>query len=113
MSNQTLIIALIIVGIGIFIGAVIVLLIALQRRKKVVDSLVSLNNLVGIFAIVEIPFDQTSRGKVRLTTKGTMVDLLAVTEENKTFNKGERVLIVEARNNKVWVVSEDSLNRSQ
>jgi hypothetical protein len=112
MSNQTLIIALIIVGIGLFVGTVIVLLIALQRRQKVVDSLVSFNNLVGVYATVEIPFDQTSRGKVRLTTKGSIVDLVAVTEENKTFNQGDKVLVVEARNNKVWVVSEDSLNRN-
>jgi acyl-CoA hydrolase len=112
MSNQILIIALIVVGVGIICGAFIVLLIALQRRQKVVDSLISQSNLVGLFATVEIPFEQTSRGKVRLTIKGSMVDLVAVTDEEKSFQKGDRVLVVEARNNKVWVVSEDSLNKA-
>lgn len=112
MNNQILIIALIAIGIGVLCGAFIVFLIALQRQKKVVDSLVSEKNLIGLSGTVEIPFDRNSKGKVRLTIKGSTLDFVALTDESKGFNKGDRVLIVSARGNKVWVVSEESLSNS-
>lgn len=109
MKNQLLMIALVSVVIGILGGTLTVLFLKLQRRRQVVDSLVSLGNVVGLYGTVEIPFDRTSKGKVRVNVKGSMVDFVAFTDDSKRFIKGDRVFVVEAKGNQIWVVSEDSL----
>lgn len=112
MKNQILIIACISVAIGIFCGILIVLFIYIGRRNKVVNSLVSFNQVVGLSGTVEIPFDAMSKGKVRVNVQGSMVEFVAVTDEPKAFSKGDRVFIVEMKGNKVWVVAEDSLQNN-
>jgi len=77
----------------------------LQRRQ--VDSLVRSNDLVGLTGTVEVPFDQASRGKVRLLAKGNMIDLIAYTDDVKPFQPGDRVLVVGMEQNRLWVVSAD------
>ena len=56
------IVALIAVTLGICCGAIIILLIVIQRRRKKVDSMVSTNNLIGLYGTVEVPFDNTCKG---------------------------------------------------
>lgn len=111
MKIQILIIALIAVLIGIICGAVIVFVIVIQRRNQRVDSLVSTNNVVGLFAIVEVPFDKTCKGKVQVNIQGATVNFTACTYDHNGFKYGERVFIVESRKNQVWVVGENSLNK--
>ncbi|MGF1672995.1 MAG: NfeD family protein [Rivularia sp. (in: cyanobacteria)] len=110
MNFQIILIALIAIAIGVAVGFFIVSLIALRRQREVVDSMVSTNILIGRLAVVEVPFSSTEKGKVRLAIHGSTIDFTAITEESGFFNKGDRVLIVEARRNQVLVVSEDSLN---
>ena len=111
MNIQILIFAAIAITVGMLCGAVIVFLLVIQRRRQRVDSLVSASSLVGLFATVEIPFDRTCKGKVRLNVKGSMVDFTAGTDDPTGFQAGDRVFIVEAKGNQVWVVGENSLNK--
>ena len=106
-----IIIAFIAVAIGVFCGAVIVLLIVIQRRRQKVDSLVSTNNLIGLYGTVEVPFDRTCKGKVRVNIpgQGSMVDYVACTDDSKSFQPGDRVFIVQVKRNQLWVISEQSL----
>ncbi len=105
MKNSILIITGIVVALGILTGALIVGLIYLKRRRQVVDSLVRINNIVGCFGTVEVPFNHNSPGKVRVNLKGSLVDFVAFTNETQQFNQGDRVVIVATKGNKVWVVS--------
>jgi membrane protein implicated in regulation of membrane protease activity len=109
MNNQLLIIAGISIAIGIFCGILIVLLLYIGRRNKTANSLVHSHQIVGLFGIVEIPFDAKSKGKVRVNVKGSFVEFMAFTDEPQQFNKGDRVFIVEMKGNKVWVVAKDTL----
>ncbi|MEM9274694.1 MAG: NfeD family protein [Cyanobacteria bacterium P01_F01_bin.143] len=97
--------------IGVFVGALIVWLIYFWRRRQIVDSLMKPEDVVGISGVVEIPFDANSKGKVRVDIKGSMVDLVALTDENKQFNPGEKVFVLQMKGNKVWVVKEDSISK--
>lgn len=112
MKSQILIIACVSVVIGIVCGIAIVLLLYIGRRKKVVNSLMRSNQVLGLSGVVEVPFDARSKGKVRVSVRGSMVDFVAFTDESKAFNKGDSVFIVEIKGNKVGVVSENSLHNN-
>lgn len=105
MSNPILIIAAIAIALGILCGVFIVGLIYLQRRKQEADSLIRIDNIVGCFGTVEVPFNRNSPGKVRVNLKGSLVDFVAFTEENQQFQQGDRIVVVGMKGNKVWVVS--------
>ncbi|GAB1543727.1 hypothetical protein NUACC21_64030 [Scytonema sp. NUACC21] len=105
MKNIIIIIAGIVVVLGICSGVLIVGLIYLQRRRQIVDSLVRLDNVVGSFGTVEVPFNHNSPGKVRINIKGSLVDFVALTDENQQFNQGDRVVVVAIKGNKVCVVT--------
>ena len=110
-----IIVALMAVAIGIFCGAVIVLLIIIQRRRQKVDSMVSANNLVGLYGTVEVPFDKNCKGKIRVNmpAQGSIVDFVACTDDSKSFQPGDRVFIVQVKKNQLWVISENYLNNEQ
>ncbi|MDX2228667.1 MAG: NfeD family protein [Leptolyngbyaceae cyanobacterium bins.349] len=98
-------IAMIAVSMGILCGSLVAgSLRTLQRRQ--VDSLVRSPDLVGLTGTVEVPFDQTRRGKVRLLVKGTMLDMIASTDAVKVLQPGDRVLVVGTEQNRLWVVPE-------
>ncbi len=111
MNIEILVIAFIAILVGMCCGGVIVLLIVIQRRRQQVDSMVSGGNAVGLFGTVEVPFDHTCRGKVRVNVKGIMVDFTARTDDVRGFSPGDRVFIVDAKGNQVWVVGENSLSK--
>jgi hypothetical protein len=106
MNYLILIIAGISITIGIVVGGLIVWFIYFGRRRQVVDSLMKPEDVIGIYGTVELPFDADSKGKVRVDIKGSMVDLIALTEEPKEFQIGDRVLIIQVKANRVWVVSD-------
>ena len=109
VNNLILIIVGISVAVGIFLGALVVWLIYLQRRRQVVDSLVRTNHVVGRSGTVEIPFDSSTQGKVRVNVKGSLVDFVAFTDEPREFSTSDRIFVVGMKGNKVWVVSEDAI----
>ena len=78
-------------------------------RRQQADSLIRSADLVGIAGTVEVPFNASSRGKVRLRLKGSILDMIAYTDEAKEFQTGEQVLVVSTDQNRLWVVSADSL----
>lgn len=109
---QLLIIALIAIAVGIFGGVVFVLVLQIQRRNVTIDSSIRSEQLIGAIGTVQVPFDQNSRGKIRVGIKGSLVDFIALTNSPDLLESGERVLIIDVRENKVWVVPENYLNRN-
>lgn len=98
-------------AVGLSVGAAIAWIVRILPRRQA-DSLVRTQDLVGLVGTVEIPFDASCKGKIRVSVKGAVVDFPAfTTEESKGFVKGEPVLIMGVENNnKVWLVSETTLN---
>lgn len=111
MNYLILTIAGISIAVGLFVGALIAWFIFFWRRRQIIDSSIKPTDVVGIYGTVEIPFDAESKGKVRVNLKGSMVDLIALTDEDKEFSPGDRVFILQMKGNKVWVIGEDSLER--
>jgi membrane protein implicated in regulation of membrane protease activity len=102
-------IAALALGVGLSLGTAMAWIVSSLPARQV-DSLIRTQDLVGLMGTVEIPFDASCKGKVRVGVKGVVVDFPAfTTEESKGFVKGEPVLIVGVENNKVWVVSETTL----
>jgi membrane protein implicated in regulation of membrane protease activity len=109
MNNLILMIALIAIVIGLVLGILVVWIICLQQRYQSVDSLVRAKHIVGRSGTVEVPFNSSTAGKVRVNVKGSMVDFVAFTDESREFNPGDRIFVVGMKKNKVWVVSEESI----
>ncbi|MBW4535391.1 MAG: NfeD family protein [Pleurocapsa minor HA4230-MV1] len=103
MNYFLLTITVISITVGIFIGALIVWFIYFWRQREIVDSLMKPEDLIGLWAIVELPFDAQSKGKVRVEVKGSIVDLVALTDDQQEFLQGDRVLIIQMQGNRVWV----------
>lgn len=101
-------IAAISLAVGIVCGTAIAVILRRLRQHQA-DSLIRPNDLLGLPGTVEIPFDRDSKGKIRVNVKGSSLDLVALTESDKVFNRGEQVYIVGFENNKVWVVERESL----
>jgi membrane protein implicated in regulation of membrane protease activity len=97
--------------VGLVCGALVVLLIYLQRRRQIVDSLVRSDNVIGRLGTVEIPFNHSSPGKVRVEVKGSLVEFVAFVDQKQEFSRGDRVVVVAMKGNKVWVVAENSLSQ--
>lgn len=103
MNYFLLTITVISITVGIFIGALIVWFIYFWRQREIVDSLMKPEDLIGLWGIVELPFDAQSKGKVRVEVKGSIVDLVAFTDDRQEFSQGDRVLIIQMQGNRVWV----------
>ncbi|MEO0011796.1 MAG: hypothetical protein RLZZ535_185 [Cyanobacteriota bacterium] len=103
MNYFLLTITVISVTVGIFIGALIVWFIYFWRQREIVDSLMKPEDLIGLWGIVELPFNADSKGKVRVEVKGSIVDLVALTDDQQEFLLGDRVLIIQMQGNRVWV----------
>lgn len=97
------------IAVGLAIGTALALLIQIQRRAEVINSMPSFSNAVGQWAVVEVPFSAGSRGKVRLTLKGSTLDLLAKTDAERLLHQGDRVFVVAAQGNSVLVVPEEQM----
>ncbi len=98
-------------GMGFVMGlAAAGILQALRQRHA--DSFTQSEDLMGVSGVVEVPFDATTRGKIRLFLKGSTLDMLALTHEG-SFAAGDRVAVVEVRKNHAWVVPESQFHASQ
>ena len=111
VSLSPLLVLLIAVGMGLLAGtAMSSILLSLRRRHA--DSLIRSDDLIGCTGTVEIPFDSTTRGKVRLEVKGTSRDFVAMTDHPSLLSFGTPVMVVGTKNNQVWVVAEETLKPS-
>ncbi|MFB6274539.1 MAG: NfeD family protein [Halothece sp.] len=106
------VIALIAALMGLLIGTAMAWLLR-ALGGNYTNSMASTDDLVGVIGTVEIPFDQNSRGKVQLPIKGSTVGFSAMTEQETEFQPGEQVLVVSYQDNKLWVVSADTLQDNE
>ncbi|MGD1849173.1 MAG: NfeD family protein [Cyanophyceae cyanobacterium] len=97
------------IAIGVFCGGTTVGLLRWLKNQEQANSLLTTDDWIGACGIVEIPFDQDSRGKVKLEVKGTQVRIQSRTSEVKNFERGERVVVIRVEDNKAWIVAEDSV----
>ena len=104
-------IAVIAVGVGLLCGTAMSGILVFLRQRQA-DSLVRSADLVGLTGTVEVPFDSTRKGKVRLKLKGSIVDFIAFTNDSQGFAQGDPVWVVGTERNRLWVVSTDTLNPS-
>lgn len=104
-GNIILLLALV---IGLFCGTTAVWVLRLLKKRNT-NSLIRTQDLVGVSGVVTLPFNAQNRGKVRLSIKGSRVELIAYTEEPKDLRIGETVFVVGMEKNHIWVVSETSL----
>lgn len=97
-------------GIGWLCGTGLVL--ALRHLKhRQVNSLVRNEDFAGLLGTVELPFDRNSKGKVCLEVGGSTLHLVAQTDEERSFQPGEPVLVVGRTQNRLWVVSAEGSYR--
>lgn len=87
-------------------GTLAIALRHLARRHT--DSLIRTSDFAGRVGIVELPFDTNSKGKVRLELRGSVLHMMALTDDTKQFVPGDKVLIVNVENNRLWVVSDET-----
>lgn len=101
-------VALIAVVMGLLCGTTAVAVLRSLNDTEA-NSLTRPEELAGQIGIVEIPFDASCRGKVRLHMRGATVAFFAFTQEDREFRQGESVLVVGLEHNKLWVASTDAL----
>lgn len=106
---STVAIAAISAIMGIILGTLVALVLQHLRRHQA-NSLIRPNDLIGLPGVVEIPVARDRRGKIRVSVKGSNLDLIALTESDRSFDRGEKVYIVGSENNKVWVVEPEILD---
>lgn len=96
------------IGVGIGCGLAIVCLISWQRSDLAINSLVNLERIVGQTGIVETPFDSLKQGKIHVDYHGMILKLRTFTDDQQGFVPGDRVVVMAAKGNHIWVVSEQS-----
>ncbi|MEN9279279.1 MAG: NfeD family protein [Gloeomargarita sp. DG_1_4_bins_134] len=73
-------------------------------KRYTPNSLVTPDDLIGSIGTVELPFDHTQSGRVRLNLKGQQVEYPARTHHSDTLEIGQTVVVVDVQNNFVHVV---------
>ncbi|MEO1592139.1 MAG: hypothetical protein AAFU71_12715 [Cyanobacteria bacterium J06632_22] len=89
---------------GLTIGGMLAGALRLLKRRHV-DSLVRSKDFAGLVGTVELPFDATSKGKVSLQLGSNTLHLIALTDDKTAFVPGDKVLVVNEENNRLWVVA--------
>ncbi|PSN15922.1 NfeD-like protein [filamentous cyanobacterium CCT1] len=95
---------------GLFCGLVAALVLR-SLAQQPVSSMIRPDELTGQIATVEIPFDAHSRGKVCLRLRNSTISFFAMTQEERSFQKGDAVLVVGLEHNKLWVASAEGIDR--
>ena len=103
----SLTVAILAIAVGSFCGISMVW--SLRYLRQSADSLVRPKDAIGLMGTVVIPFDRESKGKVQLDIKESKVEFVAFTDDPKEFARGDKVFVVEMKNHKVWVVSQESI----
>jgi membrane protein implicated in regulation of membrane protease activity len=102
-------VALMALLMGLFCGLVAALVLRSLSRESV-SSLIRPEELTGQMGTVEIPFDTHSRGKVSLSLRGSTVSFFAITQEEREFRQGEKVLVVGMERDKLWVAAAEEVD---
>jgi membrane protein implicated in regulation of membrane protease activity len=100
--------ALLAVGMGIFCGWIAAVVLRSLSRQPI-SSMVKPEALIGQVGQVEIPFDQASRGKVKLVLGDSTVSYFAITQEERAFAVGDSILVVGMEHGKLWVASAEEV----
>lgn len=88
---------------GLIAGLMIALTMRLVQRNEI-DSNVSARDLVGVEGTLLVSAREGQVGRVRVETKGDIVDLLAVSDDAKALPAGTPVVIVGVDDDRVRVV---------
>jgi membrane protein implicated in regulation of membrane protease activity len=92
--------------VGLVLGTFMAGILRLLYNRSV-NSLLETSELIGAIGTVELPFDASSRGRVRFNINGMLLDYTAYTDEPEGLELGQVVLAVNCDNNKLWVVATD------
>ena len=96
---------------GILLGGTLAVALRHLARRHA-DSLIRTEDFAGRVGIVELPFDAKSKGKVRLELRGSVLHMMALTDDTKQFVPGDKVLVVNVESNRLWVVSDQTAAQS-
>lgn len=105
------IIAIIALVMGIVCGGLVSSILRVLREQHA-NSLIQSDDVIGLAGTVILPFDQDSRGKVQLNVKGSQVERIAYTDEQREFQLGDLILVVNVENDRLWVVSAQDFTAS-
>ncbi|GAB4342981.1 MAG: hypothetical protein Fur0042_05620 [Cyanophyceae cyanobacterium] len=94
------------VGTGTAIGTAATWILAWLQLQGDSDSLLRPEDWIGAAGVVELPFDASSRGKVRLVVRGSPVAVQAITREERPFRPGDRVFVIALEGGRAWVASD-------
>lgn len=75
-----------------------------KLRTQTVSSSVGATDFVGRSGIVKLPLRAGSAGKIRVTVKEQVIDLLAMTDDKEEIAVGEEVLVTEMLDGRAVVV---------
>ncbi|MEA5465996.1 hypothetical protein [Leptothoe sp. PORK10 BA2] len=92
---------------GILLGSALATALRHLARRHA-DSLIRTEDFAGRVGIVELPFDSQSKGKVRLELRGSVLHMMALTDDTKQFVPGDKILVVNVDHNRLWVVSAET-----
>ncbi|NEQ51963.1 MAG: DUF1449 family protein [Leptolyngbya sp. SIO3F4] len=92
---------------GILLGGTLAITLRHLARRHA-DSLIRTEDFAGRVGVVELPFDSKSKGKVRLELRGSVLHMMALTDDTKQFVPGDKVLVVNVESNRLWVVSDET-----
>ena len=92
-------------GIGAIVGSMAAAIMRWLQTSGEADSLIRAEDLQGLAGTVSIPFDPNSRGQVRIEVKGSQLYTAANTTENRSFQKGDAIIVVGLENNTLWAIS--------
>ncbi|MEO1180325.1 MAG: hypothetical protein AAFX51_05590 [Cyanobacteria bacterium J06636_28] len=96
---------------GILLGGTLAVALRHLARRHA-DSLIRTEDFAGRMGVVELPFDAKSKGKVRLELRGSVLHMMALTDDTKQFVPGDKVLVVNVESNRLWVVSDETAAQS-
>ncbi|MBF2079521.1 MAG: NfeD-like protein [Synechococcales cyanobacterium T60_A2020_003] len=94
------IIAIIALVMGIVCGGLVSSILRVLREQHA-NSLIQSDDVIGLAGTVILPFDQDSRGKVQLNVKGSQVERIAYTDEQREFQPGDLILVVNVENDRL------------
>jgi hypothetical protein len=90
-------------GLGLGSGTAVSYTLRKLRTDRV-SSGVAQKDYVGRSGVVRLPISADSPGKVRVSVKEQVIDLIATTDEAEPLKPGEEVLVIQMNENRAQVV---------
>ena len=109
---QSWLLAGIAIAVGIILGLLLVSIVVIRRRRQTFNSMMALEDCIGLSAVVEVPFDQTCSGKINIQLDNRTLACLAYSGEAHQFQAGDAVVIVGIKGKKVWVIPAQEFHAS-